>query len=245
MNSFELNSSKPTSQKLWIFGYGSLCWLPGFEFGSSQLGFIRGFSRRFWQGNNSHRGTHEKPGRVATLVEEDEAVTWGLAFELTGEAALNYLDQRECKLGGYQTLITTFYARNGVMSPFPVLVYRATEYNSQWLGPAPLDEVAAQVTDCRGTAGHNIEYVLRLAEFFRDNLPEVTDDHLFTLESLVRQRMMEKNLSITGEVIPRSKEATSAPVAPVQENEDAAQIRRDSFQYQARVPPKKLLCLKV
>ena len=45
-----------------------------------------------------------------------------------------------------QTSITTFFSRNGVMSPFPVLVYRATENNSQWLGPAPLDQVAAQVT---------------------------------------------------------------------------------------------------
>ena len=31
------------------------------------------------------------------------------------------------------------------MAPFPVLVFRATEHNSQWLGPAPLDDVAAQV----------------------------------------------------------------------------------------------------
>ena len=54
--------------------------------------------------------------------------------------------KRECKLGGYQTLITTFYSRNGVMSPFPVLVYYAREHNSQWLGPAPLDQVAAQVS---------------------------------------------------------------------------------------------------
>ena len=102
-----------------------------------------------------------------------------------------------------------------------------------------------QVTDCRGTAGHNIEYVLRLAEFFRNNLPEVIDDHLFTLESLVRQKMSEKNLSVTGEVLTsRSKETPPSPQAQLQE-EDPAQIRRNSFQFQARVPPKKLLCLKV
>lgn len=237
--------------KLWVFGYGSLCWLPGFEFGKSQLGFIRGFSRKFWQGNNSHRGTSEKPGRVATLIEEAEAVTWGIAFELVGETALKYLDKRECVLGGYETSITTFFSRNGVMSPFSVLVYRATENNSQWLGPAPLDQVAAQVAECKGEAGHNIEYVLRLAEFFRDNLPEVNDDHLFTLEALVRQRMKEKNLSVNGEML--SSKVTTAkealPIAqeaeqPVQQ-EDGDQVRRDSFQYQARVPPKKLLCLKV
>lgn len=62
-----------------------------------------------------------------------------------GEAALKYLNERECTKGGYETFITTFSPRNGVMAPFPVLVFRATEHNSQWLGPAPLDDVAAQV----------------------------------------------------------------------------------------------------
>ena len=74
-----------------------------------------------------------------------QAITWGLAFELVGESALKYLNERECTKGGYETFITTFSPRNGVMAPFPVLVFRATEHNSQWLGPAPLDDVAAQV----------------------------------------------------------------------------------------------------
>lgn len=45
---------------LWIFGYGSLCWNPGFEFKRSITGYVKGFGRRFWQGNTTHRGTTEK-----------------------------------------------------------------------------------------------------------------------------------------------------------------------------------------
>ena len=45
---------------LWVFGYGSLCWFPGFEYGDSVLGHIDGYSRRFWQGNTTHRGTEDK-----------------------------------------------------------------------------------------------------------------------------------------------------------------------------------------
>ncbi|KAI9552161.1 hypothetical protein GHT06_022498 [Daphnia sinensis] len=236
------------STNLWVFGYGSLCWLQGFDYGNHQLGFIRGFSRKFWQGNNSHRGTNDKPGRVATLIKEDEAVTWGLAFELLGETALRYLNDRECTKGGYETLITTFFPRNGVMTPFPVLVFRATEHNPQWLGPAPLADVAAQVTECKGEAGHNSEYVLRLAEFFRDNLPEVHDEHLFTLERLVLKRMKEKNISSTEDapVTQAKQEVISIAVAAQPDNNPGQENRRDSFQYSSRVPPsKKLLCLKV
>lgn len=44
----------------WVFGYGSLCWYPGFEYNKCITGYIRGYNRRFWQGNTTHRGTVDK-----------------------------------------------------------------------------------------------------------------------------------------------------------------------------------------
>lgn len=44
---------------LWIFGYGSLVWKPDFKFKSSQVGYIQGYKRRFWHGDNFHRGSDE------------------------------------------------------------------------------------------------------------------------------------------------------------------------------------------
>lgn len=48
------------SKALWVFGYGSLCWRPGFQFDKAVVGNICGYARKFWQGNNTHRGTKEK-----------------------------------------------------------------------------------------------------------------------------------------------------------------------------------------
>ena len=79
---------------LWVFGYGSLVWKPGFQHGQTAVGHIEGLARRFWQGNETHRGTPGRPGRVATLVEEAGSVTHGLALELKGEEALDYLNNR-------------------------------------------------------------------------------------------------------------------------------------------------------
>lgn len=50
---------------LWIFGYGSLCWQPGFEYTNSITGYIRGYSRKFWQGNTTHRGTVSKVNNIS------------------------------------------------------------------------------------------------------------------------------------------------------------------------------------
>lgn len=53
-----------------------------------------------------------------------------------------------------------------------------------------------QVLQCRGDKGHNVEYVLKLAEWIQEKLPEVHDDHLFDIEKAVRRKIDERGLCI-------------------------------------------------
>ncbi|XP_061602360.1 glutathione-specific gamma-glutamylcyclotransferase 1 [Cololabis saira] len=171
---------------LWIFGYGSLVWKPDFRYKRSSVGHIQGYKRRFWHGDNFHRGDDKSPGRVVTLIEDDDESTWGVAFEVTGsqaEESLKYLDVRETVCGGYITRMVDFFPDGEDQSPVQALVYIATSDNPLYLGPASPEEIGGQIAACRGKTGHNLEYLLRLAEFMRSSCPHVEDHHLFSIEA--------------------------------------------------------------
>ena len=181
---------------LWVFGYGSLVWRPGFQTGNTQVGHIEGFARRFWQGNEHHRGSPGKPGRVATLIQAPGEVTYGVALELPDEAALDYLNKREIELGGYEQRVTMFHPANTTHPPHPVLVYVATGNSSIWLGPASPAVIADQVVGSQGQAGTNVEYVVRLARWHNNNLPGVVDTHLHRVEEAVMKAIDKRGLRV-------------------------------------------------
>lgn len=173
---------------LWIFGYGSLVWKPDFDYKRSKIGCIKGYKRRFWHGDDFYRGDKKRPGRVVTLVEDQDACTWGVAYEVTDsqiEVSLQYLNMREVVLGGYITEMVEFIPKEKDQAPLLALVYIATSENPIYLGPASDKEIADQIAVCRGNTGHNIEYLVRLAEFMRLCCPGVEDDHLFSIEAAV------------------------------------------------------------
>lgn len=93
-----------------------------------------------------------------------------------------YLDHRETSLGGYTTLVMDFYIQ-GVAEAIKVLVYVALPSNPQYLGPAPLDQIASEIVVAEGCNGHNVEYVAKLSAFMKLHVPGHQEDH--HLQSLV------------------------------------------------------------
>lgn len=172
---------------VWIFGYGSLVWRPDIPFADSRPAAIEGWARRFWQGSTDHRGVPGAPGRVVTLVESPADLCWGRAFLVTAddrEAVIDQLDYRE--KGGYSLAeVSLRFGGHGADEADEAagLVYMATPNNPNYLGPAPLADIAAQVRVSHGPSGPNIEYVLRLADALRDIGAD--DPHVFELERLL------------------------------------------------------------
>lgn len=166
---------------LWIFAYGSLLWRAEFPWADRRPATLRGFARRFWQGSTDHRGVPGAPGRVVTLVEDPAALCHGAAYRIDPAHApqvLAELDHRE--RGGYARLDIALELDGDSADG---LTYVATAQNHNYLGPAPLAQIAAQVRRARGPSGHNREYVLRLAASLREL--DHDDPHVFELEQLI------------------------------------------------------------
>lgn len=177
---------------MWIFGYGSLIWKPGFAWVEREVGFVRGWQRRFYQGSFDHRGVPGNPGRVVTLLPDESAITWGVAFRIEGDEAervLPQLDHRE--KGGYERHRAPVFRGDPESAPVTAvdeaLVYVATENNPNYLGPATPRAIARQVCDAEGPSGPNTEYVLRLAESLRHF--DVRDPHVFAVDAALREML--------------------------------------------------------
>jgi len=170
----------------WVFGYGSLIFRPSFPAIERRVASLSGHARRFWQGSTDHRGTPEAPGRVVTLIDDPGAVCVGVAYRIAPDdeaAVLAHLDVRE--KGGYERLLRPLLLDPPGGPTVPGLVYLAGPSNPEFLGPAPLEQIASQVLASRGPSGPNSEYVLRLADALAGL--GAHDDHVFALADLVRK----------------------------------------------------------
>ncbi|MGS0742308.1 gamma-glutamylcyclotransferase [Glaciimonas sp. GG7] len=162
-------------QSVWLFGYGSLIFKADFPFVDRRPALIKNWTRRFWQGSFDHRGTHEAPGRVVTLIAQADAVCEGMAYLITPDV-FAHLDHRE--KNGYLRLCTDISFEDGTSREG--LVYIATEKNDAFLGPASERDIARQIAASSGPSGHNKDYLTGLAVALRALGKD--DPHVFEIE---------------------------------------------------------------
>ena len=162
---------------VWLFGYGSIIWRTEFPYVARRAARLPGYVRRFWQGSHDHRGTHDAPGRVVTLIADNTGYCDGAAYLIASknrDEVLDALDYRE--KNGYQRFRVNVLLGEGERLPLRpelecaetlALTYLAPQGNHAFLGEAPLSEILEQVRRSVGPSGTNLDYVKRLAESVR------------------------------------------------------------------------------
>lgn len=151
---------------LWVFGYGSLIWRPGFVFEESVQARLHGYHRSLCIFSHVHRGTPEQPGLVLGL--DRGGVCRGLAFRVAAghaEATISYLREREQATSVYIERRLPLRLADG--RRVTALAYVADRRHLQYAGRLPAPELLALVRQGRGSSGHNPDYVLQTHEHLR------------------------------------------------------------------------------
>jgi len=155
--------------ELWVFGYGSLMWRPGFPFAAQAPGLLKGAHRALCIYSVLHRGTHEQPGLVLGL--DRGGACRGVAFRVTQGAeddTIAYLREREQVTDVYVEAYRNVRLVDGSGRTVKALTYLADPTHKQYAGRLSLDEQLRIVRTCRGQAGANVEYVLNTVRHLED-----------------------------------------------------------------------------
>ena len=154
---------------MWVFGYGSLLWNPGFEIAESAAARLNGYARSFCMRSIHHRGTEEDPGLVLALDAIEGAACEGLALRVADgqeAATLAYLRERELISSAY--LEKMLPVRLADAREVTAVTYVIDPDHVQYCGGLPLEEQAGIIAQAHGGRGPNSEYLYNTAAHLRE-----------------------------------------------------------------------------
>lgn len=146
-------------QDLWVFGYGSLMWKPGFGYAEKLPALLRGAHRALCVYSTRHRGTVEAPGLVLGL--DHGGACQGIAFRVAAaevEATYAYLTEREQLNKVYREVLRPIRLADGrIVKALAYLVDRSHRQYARGLDHGRLLELVLQG---QGQSGSCRDYVL-------------------------------------------------------------------------------------
>ena len=144
---------------LWIFGYGSLMWHPGFAFAERAPALLRGYHRAFCIYSHRYRGTKERPGLVLGLRPGGSC--YGIAYRVGARdrpSALAYLTEREMLGKVYHERFLPVTLADG--RRVPALAYVVNRTHPNYSGRLSVARTAAVIAEAKGERGASLDYLV-------------------------------------------------------------------------------------
>ncbi|MFD1697567.1 gamma-glutamylcyclotransferase [Roseibium aestuarii] len=149
-------------EDLWVFGYGSLMWNPGFPVQMASPALLKGAHRSLCVYSWVHRGTQERPGLVFGL--DRGGACRGMAFRVDPghrDDTIAYLREREQVTMVYREHWRPVTLADGTR--VTALTYMVDRSHPQYAGALPVERQLDIVLGASGRSGPNPDYVLSTA----------------------------------------------------------------------------------
>jgi cation transport protein ChaC len=147
--------------ELWVFGYGSLMWRPGFAYLERVPARLIGLHRSLCVLSFVHRGTPERPGLVLGL--DRGGMCRGIAFRVAAAArheTVDYLRAREQVTSVYVETSRQIELEDKTRRRVRALCYIVDRSHVQYAGRLTLAESLHHVRQGHGKSGANRDYVI-------------------------------------------------------------------------------------
>lgn len=154
---------------LWVFGYGSLMWNPGFENDERIIARLDGYARTFCMRSIHHRGTSKDPGLVLALDATANVSCEGLALRVaagTEAETLDALRERELISSAYLEISLPLALSDG--RRVQAVTYVVDTQHVQYCGGLALEEQAGIIARAVGGRGPNTEYLHNTAGHLKE-----------------------------------------------------------------------------
>jgi len=152
---------------LWVFGYGSLIWRPGFEYVERSSALLKGAHRKLCVYSHVHRGTPQTPGLVLGL--DRGGACRGVAFRVEAHRSADtiaYLRAREQVNMVYKECVRPVDLVDG--RTVLALCYVVDRTHHQYASALSREETLRFVRQGKGQSGPNHEYVRNTALALKD-----------------------------------------------------------------------------
>ena len=161
MAALTLSEDEFAKGDLWVFGYGSLMWRPGFAFVERVPARLIGAHRALCVYSFVHRGTPEKPGLVLGL--DRGGACRGVAFRVAAKnrsEVVAYLRAREQVTSVYREVKRSVWLEDDARQRVSALAYVVDRGHVQYAGRLSLHDQLRHVLQGHGQSGNNRDYVL-------------------------------------------------------------------------------------
>lgn len=153
---------------LWVFGYGSVMWRPGFDHLESQVARLNGYHRALCVWSWFHRGTPENPGLVMGLDAGGACIGRAYRVAVADKSAVaHYLYARELVTPAYLPMLHPIHLRGGG-APVMALSFKVNRKHRQYAGKLSLDQAAKTVLKGKGDSGANPDYLFATVRHMKE-----------------------------------------------------------------------------